>query len=202
MNSGKKNANPTKLCQSRNCPEEQFTKLVGDLHRQIVVRQRSWLFVLGPAGCHPYRGYPRRTEQEIMSSTRNRVNNRTAFSRSAQHCAARGEGPDRGAPFLSSFYYCSRIDWDGASRKIGAGGSTERLILELKGGYKVLSEDGKKNLGGPENEGRSTEAPPPGGILQASQVRICGNSRNCVPNCEDPKETRHLRGSLQFPHIP
>jgi hypothetical protein len=56
--------------------------------------------------------------------------------------------PNLGAPFLSGFYHCSRIDRDGGSRKIAKGGSTY-MIRKLKGGYKVLSEDGKKNLGGP-----------------------------------------------------
>lgn len=44
-------------------------------------------------------------------------------------------------------YRGSFIDLDRASPKIGYGGRI--MIKKVKGGYKVLSENGKKNLGGP-----------------------------------------------------
>jgi hypothetical protein len=50
--------------------------------------------------------------------------------------------------FQDVFYLCSPIDFSPARVTI-AQGRKLLMIRKVKDGYKVLSEDGKKNLGGP-----------------------------------------------------
>jgi hypothetical protein len=61
------------------------------------------------------------------------------------------------------------------------------MIRKRKGGYRVLSEDGKKNLGGPYNynkEGGSTKTASPHGIFQASDSREDIELPQGAPGCE------------------
>jgi hypothetical protein len=111
---------------------------------KLVVRQRSWLFVLGPAGCHPHRGYlraNRATDYVIDRKSRQQQNRGKTKNRDTP-------GTQRGtAIFLSGFCSCSSIDFRCDSAKLT--GRRLPMIRKVKNGYKVLSEDGKKNLGGP-----------------------------------------------------